>query len=301
MIFLMFNIYISRGKLFYIENYRYCFLIIYFKLLVMKYFLLFCFTLPFGFIFKANSQSTGPENGTLIIAGGGKLSDEILSTFIEAAGGVDAPILVIPTALGLTTYDTKEGDFLRRLGAKNVLVWHTDNKLMADSDSFVNPIRNAKGIWFTGGRQWRLVDVYAGTASEKAFWAVLENGGVIGGTSAGATIQGDYLIRGDTKNNTILMGDHEKGFAFLKNVIIDQHVLARNRAFDLPKVLEKIGTSLGIGIDENTAMVVKKDSFSVIGESYLLVYDKSTEHPFYFLKKGDKYDLLNRQVITKKN
>jgi cyanophycinase len=172
---------------------------------------------------------------------------------------------------------------------------------MADSDSFVNPIRNAKGIWFTGGRQWRLVDSYAGTASEKAFWEVLENDGVIGGTSAGASIQGDYLIRGDTKNNTILMGDHEKGFAFLKNVVIDQHVLARNRSFDLPKVLEKLPTSLGIGLDENTAMVVKKDTFSVIGESYLLVYDKSTEHPFYFLKKGDKYDLQKRQVITPKN
>jgi len=262
-----------------------------------KYIFLFLF---FG-TFQLNGQIVGPEKGTLIIAGGGKLSDEILLTFIEAAGGIEAPIIVIPTALGLTSYEAKEGDFLRRLGAKNVLVWHTENKLIADTDSFVNPIRNAKGIWFTGGRQWRLVDSYAGTATEKAFWAVLENNGVIGGTSAGATIQGDYLIRGDTKNNTILMGDHEKGFAFLKNVIIDQHVLARNRSFDLPKVLEKIPASLGIGLDENTAMVVKKDTFSVIGESYLLVYDKSTEHPFYFLKKGDKYDLQKREVITPKN
>lgn len=262
-----------------------------------KYIFLFLF---FG-TFQLNGQIVGPEKGTLIIAGGGKLSDEILLTFIEAAGGIEAPIIVIPTALGLTSYEAKEGNFLRRLGAKNVLVWHTENKLIADTDSFVNPIRNAKGIWFTGGRQWRLVDSYAGTATEKAFWAVLENNGVIGGTSAGATIQGDYLIRGDTKNNTILMGDHEKGFAFLKNVIIDQHVLARNRSFDLPKVLEKIPASLGIGLDENTAMVVKKDTFSVIGESYLLVYDKSTEHPFYFLKKGDKYDLQKREVITPKN
>jgi cyanophycinase len=267
----------------------------------MKYFLLLCFILPLGFIFEANGQSVGPEKGTLIIAGGGKLSDTILMNFIAAAGGVEAPILVIPTALGLTTYEEKEGDFLRRLGAKNVKVWHTYDKLVASTDSFANQIKMAKGIWFTGGRQWRLVDSYAGTASEKAFWEVLENNGVIGGTSAGASIQGDYLIRGDTKNNTILMGDHEKGFAFLKNVIIDQHVLARNRSFDLPKVLEKIPTYLGIGLDENTAMVVKKDTFRVIGDSYVLMYDKSTEHPFYFLKKGDKYDLQKRQVITPNN
>ena len=277
------------------------FLINDFKLLAMKYFLVYCFFLTFGLIFNANGQSLGPENGTLIIAGGGKLSDDILSTFIEAAGGVEAPILVIPTALGLTTYEEKEGDFLKRLGAKNVQVWHTYNRLIADSDSFVNPIRNAKGIWFTGGRQWRLVDSYEGTASEKAFWEVLKNNGVIGGTSAGASIQGDYLIRGDTKNNTILMGDHEKGFAFLKNVIIDQHVLARNRSFDLPKVLEKLPTSLGIGLDENTAIVVKKNTFRVIGDSYVLVYDKSTENPFYLLKKGDQYDVQKRQVFIPKN
>jgi cyanophycinase len=267
----------------------------------MKYCLLFCFIIPFASIFRANGQIVGPENGTLIIVGGGKLSETILLAFIEASGGKEAPILVIPTALGQPSYTENEGDFLRKLGAQNVKVWHTYDKLVANTDSFANQIKMAKGIWFTGGRQWRLVDAYEGTATEKAFWAVLENDGVIGGTSAGASIQGDYLIRGDTKNNTILMGDHEKGFAFLKNVVIDQHVLARNRSFDLPKVLEKLPTSLGIGLDENTAMVVKKDTFSVIGESYLLVYDKSTENPFYLLKKGDKYDLQKRQVITPKN
>ena len=261
----------------------------------------YIFLLLFLFSLHLNGQIVGPEKGTLIIAGGGKLSDDILSTFIEAAGGIEAPILVIPTALGLTTYEEKEGDFLRRLGAKNVQVWHTYDKLVANTDSFANQIKMAKGIWFTGGRQWRLVDSYAGTASEKAFWAVLENDGVIGGTSAGASIQGDYLIRGDTKNNTILMGDHEKGFAFLKNVVIDQHVLARNRSFDLPKVLEKFPSYLGIGLDENTAIVVKKDTFRVIGDSYVLMYDKSTENPFYLLKKGEQYDLQKRQILTLKN
>lgn len=267
----------------------------------MKYCLLFCFILPLGCIYKAKGQSVGPENGTLIIAGGGKLSEAILWAFIEAAGGVEAPILVIPTALGQPNYTENEGDFLRKLGAKNVKVWHTTDKLVANTDSFSTPIKMAKGLWFTGGRQWRLVDAYAGTSSEKAFWEVLGNNGAIGGTSAGASIQGDYLIRGDTKNNAILMGDHEVGFAFLKNVIIDQHVLARNRPFDLPKVLEKFPTYLGIGLDENSAIVVKKDTFRVIGDSYVLVYDKSTDAPFYFLKKGEQYDLQKRHILTLKN
>jgi cyanophycinase len=251
-----------------------------------------------GFCLKG--QSIGPENGTLIIAGGGPLSDDIVMHFIEAAGGNTAPIVVIPTALGLPAYTDKEGDFLRKRGAENVKILHTYDKMVANTDTFARQIREAKGIWFTGGRQWRLVDAYEGTIAEKAFWEVLENNGVIGGTSAGATIQGDYLIRGDTKNNIILMGDHEKGFAFLKKVIIDQHVLARNRAFDLPKVLEKLPSYLGIGLDENTAIVVKNDTFRVIGDSYVLLYEKHPEIPFYFLKNGDRYDLQKRQLITTK-
>jgi cyanophycinase len=66
-------------------------------------------------------------------------------------------------------------------------------------------------------------------------------------------------------------------------------------------VLEKFPSYLGIGLDENTAIVVKKDTFRVIGDSYVLMYDKSTENPFYLLKKGDQYDVQKRQIIIPKN
>ena len=108
-----------------------------------------------------------------------------------------------------------------------------------------------------------------------------------------------------------MMGDHEEGFGFLKNTAIDQHVLARNRHFDLLQILEKRPELLGIGIDENTAMVVQQDQFEVIGASYVLVYDgrfwsregsgmKKIPDPkslFYFLKAGDRYDLKKREVV----
>jgi cyanophycinase len=156
-----------------------------------------------------------------------------------------------------------------------------------------------------------LVDAYAGTGAEEAFREVLRKGGAIGGTSAGATIQGDYLVRGDTRNNTILMGDHEKGFAFLKNVAIDQHVLARNRPFDLFEVLEARPGHLGIGLDEGTAIRVQKDTFDVLGRSYVLIYDGTLwsregnqitplppgSRAFYFLREGDRYSLSTRQVL----
>ena len=255
----------------------------------------------------------GPEKGTLFIVGGGRLSDRLIHKFIELAGGVEAPIVVIPTAGGAKTYSDDWGNFFRERGAKNVTVLHTTDPKEANTEEFVKPLLQAKAVWFSGGRQWRLVDAYAGTKAEKMFWEVLNRGGMIGGSSAGATIQGSYLARGDTKNNQIMMGDHEEGFGFLKNVAIDQHVLARNRQFDLFNILEKRPELLGIGIDENTAMIVQQDQFEVMGASYVLIYDSSfwsregsdlkilpsKESLFYMLRDGDKYDLTNRMVIKK--
>ena len=255
--------------------------------------------------------TAGPQNGTLIAAGGGQLSDEILMKFIELAGGKDARIVVVPTAGGREEYDASINDFLTQYGFGKITMLHTTDPKVADTEAFVQPLKQATGIWFRGGRQWRLVDAYAGTKTEKMFWEVLNNGGVIGGSSAGATIQGSYLARGDTQNNQIMMGNHESGFGFIKNIAIDQHVLARNRQFDLFEIVNHQPELLGIGIDEGTAILVKGDQFEVIGDSYVLVYDgqfysregfdkKKLPNPdslFYFLKKGEKYDMRNRKVI----
>lgn len=255
----------------------------------------------------------GPANGTLIILGGGDLSESLIRSFIRMGGGLDAPIVIIPTADGQDKYDENFGEagLLRKLGATNVKILHTTDRNIANTDSFVQPLTNAKVVWFSGGRQWRLVDAYKNTLTEKMLWKVLENEGVIGGASAGATIQGSYLTRGDTKNNQIMMGDHEEGFAFLKNVAIDQHVLSRNRHFDMIEILTHRPELLGIGIDEKTGIIVKGNQFEVIGDSYVIVYDGTfwsregsdlkklpkNNMMFYFLRAGDKYDLLNRKVI----
>ncbi|MEO0341766.1 MAG: Type 1 glutamine amidotransferase-like domain-containing protein, partial [Bacteroidota bacterium] len=152
------------------------------------------------------------------------------------------------------------------------------------------------------------------TKTEDFFWKVLDKGGVIGGSSAGATIQGSYLARGDTKTNQIMMGDHEEGFGFIKNIAIDQHVLARNRQFDLFDIIKNRPELLGVGIDEKTAMIVQGDTFEVMGPSYVLVYDGSfwsregsnmktipdEANRFYFLRAGDRYDMKARKVIIKR-
>jgi cyanophycinase len=263
---------------------------------------------------KGPEFSSGPVNGTLIIIGGGNISESLNKKIIEVSGGMQIPIVIIPTAAGQGNYDENFGEagILRKMGATNVTILHTNDRNVANSEEFVKPLSNAKLVWFSGGRQWRLVDAYKNTLTEKMLWKVLENGGTIGGSSAGATIQGSFLVRGDTKNNQIMMGDHQNGFGFLKNVAIDQHVLARNRQFDMFEILRSHPELLGIGIDESTAIIVKGDVFEVTGKSYVVVYDgkfwsregsdvkKLPEKGqiFYFLREGDRYNLKGRKIIN---
>lgn len=248
-------------------------------------------------------QEIGPANGSLVIVGGALRDQAILTRFLELAGGPDELVVVIPTAGGAEEYDQYYSGLqqFREAGATNLTVLHTKDRNVADSDEFVRPIREARGVWFSGGRQWRLADSYLDTKVHEELWALLNRGGVIGGSSAGATIQGSYLARGDTRTNTIMMGDHEAGLAFVKNVAIDQHLLKRNRQFDLFEIVEARPELLGIGIDENTAIVVEGDEFEVIGQSYVVIYDNQrtldSGGRFYFLAPGDVYNLQTREAF----
>ncbi len=244
----------------------------------------------------------GPERGSLVVVGGAMRSAEIYQRFIELAGGPDAHIVLVPTAGGGEEYDEfyQGMNAWRANGARNLTLLHTIDPAEADTDAFVEPLKTAGGVFFFGGRQWRLVDAYGGTRAEEAFREVLERGGVIGGSSAGASIQGSFLVRGDTRSNTIMMGDHQRGFGYLRNVGIDQHVLRRNRQFDLIEVIEAHPELLGIGLDEDTAIVVQGDRFEVIGSSYALIYDNQSTTgaagKFYFLAPGDRYDMATREA-----
>ncbi len=260
------------------------------------------FTFGICLVFSAplHAQEVSPDSGALVIAGGSLQDSGIIDRFLQLAGGADSPIVVIPTASEADSFNNDSYSLrtFRQRGATNLTLLHTRDRNVASADSFVQAIHSARGVWFSGGRQWRLADAYLGTRTEKALWALLNRGGVIGGSSAGATIQGSYLVRGDTRTNTIMMGDHTEGFGFLKESAIDQHLLQRNRQFDLIEVLEAHPHLLGIGIDENTAIVVSQDWFEVIGASYVAIYDKlkmlGTEGKFYLLRPGDRFHLPTR-------
>lgn len=253
----------------------------------------------------------GPEKGSLIIAGGALRDTSVVKRFISLAGGNDALILFIPTASGSERFDTaRTVSLLTNAGATNVKLLHTYDPEEADTEEFASIIRQAGGVFFGGGRQWRLVDAYGGTKTEMELREVLKRGGVIGGSSAGATIQGSFLARGDTRANTIMIGDHIEGFGYLTNSAIDQHLLVRNRHHDLVEVISEYPHLLGIGIDENTAVLVQGNRMEVLGQSFVAIYDQNLWHnnpgdslyipnggKFFLLRRGDIYDVKERSVI----
>jgi cyanophycinase len=255
----------------------------------------------------------GPARGSLVIVGGGNLEGTgILEKFIELAGGPDKKFVIVPTAGGnrnregaVTNYveETVVQSWVRR-GVKHVRMLHTHDPKVADTEAFVKDLREADAVWFNGGRQWNIVDSYANTRTYEEFHKVLERGGVIGGSSAGATIQGHYLVRGDTSGPNVVMTaepNHQEGFKFLRGTAIDQHINARNRWDDLVPVIQKFPKLLGIGLSEGTAIVVTGDRFEVTGKWKVAVHDNTRVHqpwekPYFVLSAGDVYDMKARRI-----
>lgn len=256
----------------------------------------------------------GPARGTLVIVGGGSMDGTgIIERFIELGGGADTGrFVIVPTAGGnfdqagvARTYDAEQVlRAWRARGLAHVTMLHTHAAKVADTPEFVRELERATAVWFNGGRQWNIVDSYAGTRTYDAFHRVLARGGVIGGSSAGATIQGAYLVRGDTKGPDIVMTDeanHQKGFAFLRRSAIDQHINARNRWDDIIPVIAQRPELLGIGLSEGTAIVVTGDIFEVMGKWKVAVHDNTRsyqpwEKPYYVVSPGDVYNMQTRRV-----
>jgi len=188
---------------------------------------------------KTKSRSIGPKNGTLLIGGGG-MTDEMWQVFFDLAGKESAKLVIIPTAFDENSikYDPEfkilERQFKAR-GFNNIQFMHTKDPLIADTDEFVKPLKTATAVWLTGGRQWRTADTYLNTKTHEELKNVLNRGGIIGGHSAGASIQGSYLARGgrDLNDNYRIISSPEIGFGFVTNTAFDQHLLYRNRQYDM--------------------------------------------------------------------
>jgi cyanophycinase len=251
----------------------------------------------------AQVPSHGPAKGYLLITGGATEAPDI-KRFIEMAGGKNARIIMIPTAsVTVPTELTKLQE--QYCGPKtpwaeaHCTILHTTDRTVANSEAFVAPLKSATGVWLVGGRHWRLTDAYLGTRTLAELFKLLDRGGVIGGGSAGATVQGSYMVRGSSNpdDNTIMMAPgHEVGFGFFTNVTIDQHVDARHRENDLAPVMKAHPDLLGLGLDQGTSITVHGDLLTVNGPKRVAVWD-GKDHDgkgYYYLRQGDQLNTATR-------
>jgi cyanophycinase len=182
------------------------------------------------------AECHGPAAGHLVIVGGAMSADSgIVAKFIELGGGAGtARVVIIPTASlptdgsgDVAKASAKMVSMFESNGAASVDVLHTVDRELADTDEFAAPIHDASVVFFGGGRQWKIFDAYSGTQVQTEVDALLARGGVVGGSSAGASILGEHMARGDTATNFTMLGDHQVGFGLLSGASIDQHFLAR--------------------------------------------------------------------------
>lgn len=242
-------------------------------------------------------------NGTLVIVGGGGMSREIQKRFVNAGGGAGGRFVILPISAPDPIREKAEQSFIARLGAKNVtVVPHREQKDLEDP-KVLELFEKATGVWFGGGRQWNFIDAYEGTKVAPLIRSVLDRGGVIGGSSAGATIQGDYMVRGAPAGPHIMMCEgYERAMGFLPGVAIDQHFSARNRFADMTGFMAACPQFLGIGLDEGAAIIVRGSVAEVLGRGKVHFYDrrkpvKAGEPDFDAFPAGVKYDLVKRARI----
>ena len=262
-------------------------------------------------------RSSGPSKGILIVDGGGAI-DAVKDRFVSLAGGPKARIVVIPTGASSVRFGEAniilDPDWQRQrpewaayeaylkkwFGVVDVTVIHTRDRTVADSDSFLKPLLTATGVFLGAGNAGRIAATYRGTRTQKELEALLAREGVIFGSSAGAIIQGSYTVRGRPDKPLLMAKGHERGFAFLKHVAINPHLTQAKRDNELINVVDAHPEVLGIGIDEDAALIVRGNRFEVVGTGRVAVYDNKRHEGawYYWLKAGDHFDLATWSKAT---
>lgn len=184
----------------------------------------------------------------------------------------------------------------------------------ANTESFVQSISNSDSLFIQEGREWRLVDAYKYTKTHEEMWKLLERGGLIAGTAAGASVQGYFLPLSDPLFHEDLIADrnfHQYGFGFLPGTAVIVHDETRNNETDLYTILNKVDKNLlGIRLPQRTAIVVNGNFFQVVGgtenkDPLVAIYDcKNADQcdiknaPYQTLENGDWYDLCERTIVS---
>ena len=218
----------------------------------------------------AGSQwDLGPDpGGTLILCGGGIIPDDVRSASSNVPAAATARIVIIPAYNASAEAKQRLIDEWQTHGAGSVVMLAAKSRAEAQEGGFAAPIADATGVWISGGSQKYLAAMYVGTELERQLQALLDRGGVIGGVSAGAAIMTRTMIAGGSES-----AEAQSGFDLLPGVVVDQHFLRRNRTQRLLNLLATHRELIGLGVDEQTAVVIERHrgDWKVIGKSYAVV------------------------------
>ncbi len=229
---------------------------------------------------KKSDTGLSKESGSLLIIGGheDKTGEcQILRHFIDIAGGRDSSIVVIATATDEPrTVGNEYRELFLSLGAAAVSIMDVTNRETANQKEQAEGIKKATGVFFTGGDQLRLTSILGGSAVDAALRAAFSQGAVIAGTSAGAAVMSETMIVGGNSNDTPKKASltMAHGMGFLNEGVIDQHFAQRGRINRLLAAVAQNPHILGIGIDEDTALIVGPDRLcKVIGSQTVTIID----------------------------
>ncbi len=233
-------------------------------------------------------QKSHPEPiRRLFLIGGGPRPTELLRKFIRSSGGAMSPILVITWASNhpANTYASISHDLLAA-GALNVNSSLRPPQNKDDLNTFLERLRGAGGIFFSGGDQNQIIRVLRNTRLRDALVKKYEDGFAIAGTSAGSAMMSKHMLTG----NSIF--PLSRGLGLLPNIIIDTHFSERQRNARLRHAIRKFPDTIGVGIDEGTGVVIKNEStLKIIGSNHVIIEELNGQRS---LGDGEMYNLTNK-------
>lgn len=217
--------------------------------------------------------------GPLVIIGGAEDKKDdllILREVVRLSGGPQARIVVMTVATELPIDVGSEYiEVFDRIGVADVRMFDVSTRAAADARSAIKAIEDATCVFFTGGDQVRVTKLLGGTKMDAALHERHEQGLVLAGTSAGASMMSSTMIvSGISETNPKLsIVEMAPGMEFIAGVVIDQHFAQRGRYGRLFSAVAQYPHHLGLGIDENTAVIVEGQEFRVIGAGAVSVVD----------------------------
>jgi len=238
--------------------------------------------------------------GSLILSGSFAGPADTLTKFVELAGGKDSPIVCIASS---PTGVSAAAKTLKIMSVKSTITLSAQDPLVADqTEEFAKRLNQASGVWIEGGRTFEFADRYQGTQIETMIADVLKRGGVVGGHGCGSQVLSDFMVRANPRINTdISYEGYTRGYGLLKGVIVDVNFTQYRRQKQLHDLVKQHPQMLGIGIDNDTAIIVQGHTATVIGENTVSFYDLESNPGDDFkpevLKAGEKYDLKSRSRL----